>query len=224
MAEAVLVVEDDPSILWGVQVNLDLEGFRVILARDGEEGLRMVAQHQPDVIVMDLMLPAKPGLDVIRELRANDCDIPIVVLSARDQEGDKVLALSVGADDYMVKPFGMAELVARLRAALRRRRRARRGLQPGRILVDQDAHRVVVDGHELQTTAREFTLLAFLCSHPGTVYTREQLIHHVWGAGHFGTPRTVDNFIAQLRDKIESNPSAPEHLTTVRGVGYRFMP
>jgi DNA-binding response OmpR family regulator len=224
MAESVLVVEDDPSILRGLQMNLDLEGFRVVLARDGEEGLRMITQHQPDVVLLDLMLPRKQGVDVIRELRAFDAETPIVVLSARDQEGDQVLALSVGAVDYVVKPFGMAELIARLRAALRRRRRPHRELRLGRITVDQDAHRIMLEGNEVETTAREFSLLAFLLSHPGVAFTREQLIRHVWGSNHFGTPRTVDNFVARLREKIEINPAAPEHIVTVRGIGYRCVP
>jgi DNA-binding response OmpR family regulator len=224
MAESILVVEDDPSLSRGLQMSLDLEGFRVVLARDGEEALRLSAKHMPDVILMDLVLPRKPGHQVIRELRAIDTDTPIIVLSARDQEGDKVLSLSLGADDYVVKPFGMAELVARIRAALRRRRRSRREWRAGPIAVDLDEHRILRDGSEVEATAREFALLAFLISHPGLVFTREQLIRNVWGADHFGTPRTVDNFVARLRDKLERDPAAPQHLVTVRGVGYRFVP
>jgi DNA-binding response OmpR family regulator len=227
VADTILLVEDDPSILRGLQMNLTLEGFGLVAARDGEEALRFARVHRPSLIVLDLMLPRLGGLDVIRTLRAEDPDTPIVVLSAKDQEGDKVLALSLGADDYVTKPFGLAELVARIRAALRRRRRDQgreSRTAAGEVALDLEGRRILVRGKEVESTAREFDLLRFFMSHPGKAFTREQLMQQVWGPSHFGTVRTVDNFIARLRGKIEVDVDAPRHLETVRGVGYRFNP
>jgi len=227
MPETILLVEDDPSILRGLQMNLGLEGFRVITARDGEEGLRFARQHRPDLIVLDMMLPKLSGIQVIQALRAEDPDTPILVLSAKDQESDKVLGLSVGADDYLSKPFGVAELLARIRAALRRQRRsdtAATTKTTGDISVDVETRRILVRGAEVESTAREFDLLRFFLEHDGVVFTREQLMAQVWGPDHFGTVRTVDNFVARLRAKLEVDPEAPQHLETVRGVGYRFNP
>jgi DNA-binding response OmpR family regulator len=228
MAETVLVVEDDPSILRGLQMNLGLEGFKTICAHDGEEGLAMMRSHKPDLILLDLMLPKLGGLDVIRQLRAHDPDTPLIVLSAKDQEGDKVLALSLGADDYVTKPFSVVEVIARIRVALRRRRRSKIGSESGArfgvVELDVAGRRILVEGHEVDSTAREFDLILFLHSHPGTVFSREQLMQQVWGPNHFGTVRTVDNFIARLRAKIEDDPDDPKHIETVRGVGYRFNP
>ncbi len=228
MAETILVVEDDPSILRGLQMNLGLEGFRLIAARDGEEGVKFARTHRPDLIVLDLMLPKRSGMDVIRELRQDDPDTPIVVLSSKDQVADKVLALSLGADDYVTKPFGVAELIARIRAALRRRRRPALGQHGGAtfgaVTIDVDGRRILVGGVEVEATAREFDLLNFFYRHPGVAFTREQLMQQVWGPDHFGTVRTVDNFVARLRAKIEENADEPRHIETVRGIGYRFNP
>jgi DNA-binding response OmpR family regulator len=238
MAETILLVEDDPSILRGLELNLRLEGFRTLTARDGEEGLRIARRERPDLIVLDMMLPKLDGMEVIRALRVDDLDTPIVVLSARGTEADKVLGLSTGADDYVAKPFGVAELVARIRAALRRRRRAGVGLGAGaasgsaagdryafgRVRLDVAGRRIVVDGAEVESTAREFDLLRFFVDNPNVVFSREQLMHKVWGPDHFGTVRTVDNFVARLRAKIEDDPDQPRHIETVRGVGYRFNP
>jgi DNA-binding response OmpR family regulator len=229
MAECVLIVEDDPSILRGLQMNIGLEGFRTICAHDGEEALDLARSHQPDVILLDMMLPRLGGIDVIKKLRADDPDTPIIVLSAKDQEGDKVLALSLGADDYVTKPFSVVEVVARIRAALRRRRRSKgangdTAARFGAVELDLQGRRIVVAGTAVDSTAREFDLLRFLHSHPGTVFSREQLMQQVWGPNHFGTVRTVDNFIARLRAKIEDDPDDPKHIETVRGVGYRFNP
>ena len=230
MAETVLIVEDDPSILRGLQMNLGLEGFRTVCAHDGEEALAMMRSHKPDVMLLDLMLPRLGGLDVIKRLRVDDPDTPVIVLSAKDQEGDKVLALSLGADDYVTKPFSVVEVIARLRVALRRRRRAKQGgggesgTRFGVVELDVAGRRIMVEGSEVDSTAREFDLLLFLHTHPGTVFSREQLMQQVWGPNHFGTVRTVDNFIARLRAKIEDDPDRPKHIETVRGVGYRFNP
>ena len=229
MAETVLIIEDDPSILRGLQMNLSLEGFRTILAHDGEEGLKHARSHKPDLIVLDLMLPKLDGIGVIKQLRASDPDTPVIVLSAKDNEGDKVLALSLGADDYVIKPFSIVEVIARVRAALRRRRRAKTegttvATRFGEVELDVPGRRILVNGEEVESTAREFDLLLFLHAHPGIAFTREQLMQQVWGPNHFGTVRTVDNFVARLRAKIEDDPDEPRHIETVRGIGYRFNP
>ncbi len=225
MAETILLVEDDPSISRGLTMNLALEGFRAVAAADGEEALRLVQTQRPDLIVVDLMLPKIDGLEIIRRLRAQNEDMPIVVLSAKGDEADKVLALSVGADDYVTKPFGLAELIARIRAALRRRRHergAQRDMEFGVVRLDLAGRRITVRGTEVESTAKEFDLLRCFVQSPGVVFTREQLMQRVWGADHFGTVRTVDNFVARLRSKIELDLNAPHHIETVRGIGYRF--
>ncbi len=227
MAETILVVEDDPNIARGLTMNLGLEGFRTVIAADGEEALRMATSQRPELIVLDLMLPKIDGLEVIRRLRALSEDVPIVVLSAKGDEADKVLALSLGADDYVTKPFGLAELIARIRAALRRRRRdgsSQTDLSFGEVRVDLVGRRILVSGGEVDSTAKEFDLLRCFVQSPGVVFTREQLMQRVWGPDHFGTVRTVDNFVARLRSKIEDDPEAPRHIETVRGIGYRFNP
>jgi DNA-binding response OmpR family regulator len=228
-AETILVVEDDAAIRRGLQLNLSLEGYRVLCAEDGEEGRRLALSDAPDLLLIDLMLPLLQGIDLIRELRQADVQVPFLVLSAKDQEADKVLALSIGADDYITKPFGLAELLARVRAALRRGRRSlwqgaapQRAAQGTRIRLDLAGRRLLVNGNEIETTAKEFDLLRLFIQHPGQVLTREQIMERIWGE-HFGL-RTIDNFIARLRSKIELNPDAPVHLETVRGVGYRFKP
>ncbi len=228
MADCVLIVEDDPSILKGLQMNLGLEGFRTVCAHDGEEALKLFRSHKPDLILLDMMLPKIDGIEVIKRVRADDPDTPVIVLSAKDQEGDKVLGLSLGADDYVTKPFSVAEIIARIRAALRRRRRHQaNGPETNRfgiVELDIAGRRIPVSGHEVDSTAREFDLLRFLHAHPGVAFSREQLMQQVWGPDHFGTVRTVDNFIARLRAKIEDDPDDPKHIETVRGVGYRFNP
>jgi DNA-binding response OmpR family regulator len=227
MAETLLLVEDDPSILRGLQMNLQIEGYRLLSAREGEEALRMWRQHKPDLIVLDLMLPKRDGYDVIRTIRAADQDTRVLVLSAKDQEADKVLGLSLGADDYLTKPFGLAELLARIRALLRRARSdaqltARRHF--GDVDVDQTARRVKRAGKQIDMTAREFDLLLHFLDHPDQVLTREQLMRSVWGVDHFGTARTIDNFVGRLRAKLEADPDAPRFFETIRGIGYRFKP
>jgi DNA-binding response OmpR family regulator len=222
MPETVLVVEDDPSILRGLQMNLGLEGFKTICAHDGEEGLAMMRSHKPDLVLLDLMLPKLGGLDVIRQLRADDPDTPIIVLSAKDQEGDKVLALSLGADDYVTKPFSPRELVARVRAILRRvdgpasPRPEVRSI--GAVEVDAGRREARVGGRVVVLAAREFDLLQFLAANLGLALTRQQLLDGVWGPGWYGDERTVDVHVRQLRRKL--GDALP--LTTVWGVGYRL--
>ena len=230
MSETILVVEDDPSILRGLQLNLAGEGYRVRAAADGEEGLRLARAEEPDLLVVDLMLPRLGGLELIREIRAEDGEVPILVLSAKGHESDKVAALGLGADDYVVKPFGLKELLARIARALSRRR-VRGGESPGRGVrrfgsaeVDLRARRLTVAGREVALTAREFDLLAYFVTHPGRVHRREHLLAAVWGAREFETTRTVDNFVARLRAHLGEDADKPRHLETVRGAGYRFTP
>jgi DNA-binding response OmpR family regulator len=228
--EKILVVEDDPSILRGLQLNLGMEGYAVRSAMDGEAGLALAHSEHPDLVLVDVMMPKMTGLELIRSLRATDVDTPILVISAKGQETDKVAGLELGADDYIVKPFSLPELLARIAAALRRRRArgetgaARTVKKFGAAEVDLAARRLVVKGAEVQLTAREFDLLAFFVQHPGRVYSREQLMQAVWGAHYAGTARTVDNFVARLRAHIGDDAEDPRHLETVRGYGYRFTP
>jgi DNA-binding response OmpR family regulator len=228
--ERILIVEDDPSILRGLDLNLGMEGYKVRTAADGEEGLRIARTERPDLLIVDVMLPRLGGLELIREIRREDADMPILVLSAKGQEADKVAGLALGADDYVVKPFGLKELLARIGAALRRPRSrgatgpARQVRRFGRAEIDLGERRLVVDGREATLTSREFDLLAFFVTHANRVHSREQLTRAVWGSLYVGTERTVDNFVARLRSHIGDDADRPRHLETVRGVGYRFNP
>ena len=231
MAERILIIEDDPSILRGLQLNLSMEGYTVRSSMDGEQGLAMARSEQPDLVIVDVMLPSLGGLEIVREIRKDDPDLPLLILSAKGQEGDKVAGLQLGADDYLVKPFGLKELLARVDALLRRRRARGEGGQPetkktlrkvGELEVDLEARRAAAKGKVLELTSREFDLLAFFVSHPERVFSRDQLLEAVWGSRYFGTARTVDNFVARLRVHIGDDADHPRHLETVRGVGYRF--
>src|SRR5512138_2095852 len=228
MAERILVIEDDPSILRGLQLNLGMEGYTVRSAMDGETGLALARTERPDLVVVDVMLPRLGGLDVVRAIREEDPELPVLILSAKGQESDKVAGLQLGADDYMVKPFGLKELLARIDALLRRRRgkgdaaAVKAVRRAGDVEVDLDARRATVAGRPLELTSREFDLLAFFVTHPDRVYSREQLMESVWGSRYFGTARTVDNFVARLRAHIRDDAENPRWLETVRGVGYRF--
>jgi len=225
MTEKILIIEDDPSILRGLEMNLSLEGYCLLTARDGSEGLRLAREGHPDLILLDIMLPKRDGFEVIREIREDNEEVPILVLSARSEEADKLLGLSLGADDYVTKPFSLPELLARIRTALRRQRRS--AVIPdvsrfGAVNVDFSAHRLTVNEQPVETTAREFELLRFFVTHDDVVVTRSQILHGVWGLDQTVTERTVDNFVARLRQKLEPNPTTPHHFETLRGVGYRF--
>ena len=225
----VLVVEDDPSIAIGLRINLESEGYVVNLAEDGEAGLEMARRLDPDLIVLDLMLPKRNGLEVLHDLRAEGRSMPIIILSAKAGEMDKVAGLELGAEDYVAKPFSLAELLARVRAALRRGHAAqppepqrRPGIVFGDVEVDVAARNVKRAGESVEMTAREFDVLVCLVNERGRVLSRDDIFRRVWGPKHHGTPRTVDNFIQQLRAKLEVDPQEPAYIQTVRGVGYRF--
>ncbi len=228
--EKILVIEDDPSILRGLQLNLGMEGYLVRSAADGETGLSLAKTERPDLVVVDVMLPRLGGLEVVREIRKDDPDLPVLILSAKGQESDKVAGLQLGADDYIVKPFGLKELLARIDALLRRRRgRGETGpnraiRRVGDVEIDLDTRKAKASGRLLELTSREFDLLAFFVTHPDRVHSREQLMEAVWGSRYFGTARTVDNFVARLRAHIGDDAESPRHLETVRGIGYRFNP
>ena len=228
-ARLLLIVEDDEAIAQGLALTLGLEGFRTEVCDDGAEALATIERLAPTVVLLDLSLPNKTGLDVLAELREGGDDTPVVVLSARQNESDKVAALRLGADDYVTKPFGVAELSARIEAVLRRvvpgsTAPAAERLRFGTVEIDDDRREVFRDGEPVPMTRLEFNLLRFFVAHPEKVFDRHRLMNEVWGIDHDGSPRTVDNFVGQLRQKLEVDPNRPRHLVTVRGSGYRFDP
>jgi DNA-binding response OmpR family regulator len=223
--ETVLVVEDDAILRMGLEKTLRSEGFRVLLAKTGPDGLRLALDERPDLVLLDVMLPEMNGFEICEELRRRDAEVPIVMLTAKGEAADKVRGLRIGADDYVTKPFGVSELLARIDAALRRpraRRAAQDVVRVGAAEVCFGAHRVTRDGAALEVTAHEMKLLEFLLRHEGALLSRQQILDGVWGADYYGTERTVDNFVNRLRAKIEDDPRAPRLLVTVRGGGYRF--
>jgi two-component system alkaline phosphatase synthesis response regulator PhoP len=220
--QTILVVEDDLSILTAVSMSLKFEGFAVLQAQDGRTGLQKAIDHSPDLIVLDVMLPQMNGFEVIEELRTRGSTVPVVVLSAKGLETDKIMGLNVGADDYVVKPFGLQELLARIRAVLRRRYRDEEPVTFGDTVVDLRAKAVTRAGQPVELTAQEFKLLAHFVTHPGRTFTRDELLSGAWGYGYEGTARTVDNFVSQLRNKFEPDPDSARYFKTVRGLGYRF--
>jgi DNA-binding response OmpR family regulator len=221
----ILVVEDDLAILTGLSMNLRFEGYEVLQAQDGRQGLARALDEAPDLVVLDLMLPELNGYEVLKELRQRGRDTPVVVLSAKGAEPDKILGLNLGADDYVVKPFGLQELLARIKAVLRRRFPTTGQPAPlsfADVVLDPAAKTVTRAGQPVELTAQEFKLLAHFLAHPGRTFSREELLSAAWGYDYVGSARTVDNFMRQLRLKLESNPEEPRHFITVRGLGYRF--
>jgi two-component system response regulator RegX3 len=223
----VLIVEDEESFVEALVVGLKREGFRVKAARDGEEALALFDSVQPDLVLLDIMLPRMSGLDVCREIR-NRSRIPIIIVSAKTSEIDTVVGLEVGADDYVTKPYRLRELVARMRAALRRvpppseEAEGADALQVGEVRLDAGKHEVHVRGHRVDLPLKEFDVLEILLLNAGRVVTRDTLIDRVWGANYVGDTKTLDVHIKRLRAKIEHDPSAPQHIVTIRGLGYKF--
>ena len=229
----VLVVEDDPSIAIGLRINLESEGYEVHVAEDGERGLELARTIEPDLIILDLMMPKRNGLEVLHDLRSEGRTMQIIILSAKTAEMDKVAGLELGAEDYVAKPFSLAELLARVRVALRRGAAVPPPPPPppvverprilfGDVEVDPAARTIKRAGELVEVTATEFDVLLCLVSDRGRAMSREDIFRRVWGPNHHGTPRTVDNFIQQLRAKLEVDPQDPAFSQTVRGVGYRF--
>jgi DNA-binding response OmpR family regulator len=223
----VLVVEDDPGILRTVADNLRFEQYDVATATDGETAYALYEKEQPDLIVLDLMLPRMSGLELCRKLRAQDVQIPVLMLTARSQEADRIRGLDLGGDDYVTKPFSMPELMARVRALLRRTMTAPGApdaLKFGQAQVDFERYAAHRRGRPVEMTRKEFALLRFLASRKNTVVTRDEILNKVWGLESYPVTRTVDNHIASLRSKLEINPAHPAHIQTVHGVGYKFVP
>jgi two-component system OmpR family response regulator len=224
----ILIVEDDSNLLATLKYNLEKENFIVVTAIDGAQALDIARSENPDLIILDLMLPKLSGYEVCRILR-KDTTVPILMLTAKTEEVDKIVGLEIGADDYMTKPFSMRELLARIRAMLRRAEMTqplpadeKQSIVIGDLEVDISRHHVSLGGSEVELTPKEFDLLAFLARNKGFVFNREQLLEKVWGYDYVGDTRTVDVHVRWLRQKIESNPSNPRCLVTVRGAGYKL--
>jgi DNA-binding response OmpR family regulator len=225
--ERILIVEDEVSLAQAVAYALKREGFQVRIATDGQEGLRMALTEKPDLVILDLMLPKLDGWEVCRTLRAKSA-VPILILTARGEEHDKVIGLELGADDYVVKPFSMRELIARVRALLRRAKMTAMPkepeiLQSGNLTLYIAEHRAELNGKELPLAPKEFALLKVLMLNKGRAMSRNQLLELVWGVKEFIDPHTVDVHVHWLREKIEPDPKNPRRIVTVRGVGYRFV-
>jgi DNA-binding response OmpR family regulator len=225
---SVLVVDDEPTIAEVVARYLERSGYRTQIATDGLQAVASAARHRPDLVVLDLMLPGLDGFEVMRRLRDQDRDrIAVILLTAKGEESDRVIGLRLGADDYVVKPFSPAELVARVDAVLRRIDTSpehEAPLELGNMTIDPGARRLFVDGVEVPLTQREFELLLFLARHPGQAFSRNQLMDAVWQYAFYSDTSTVTVHIRRLRSKIEADPSRPAHIQTVWGVGYRFQP
>ena len=236
----ILVVDDETAFLESLQFTLEQEGYRVLTAMDGAAGLQLARAESPDLVLLDVMLPGMDGFTICRELR-RESDVPVIMLTARDDETDKVVGLELGADDYVTKPFGLRELKARVRAVLRRREAAgeaaeasatttaptthpprTEGILSGNLHVLPQERRVLLGGSEVSLRPREFDLLTYLVRNRGIALSREQLLDNVWGMDYYGDPRTVDVHMRQLREKVETDPGNPSRFVTVRGYGYRF--
>ncbi len=226
MKEKILIIEDEEDLVKGLNLNLRGEGYEVEWACDGRDGLLKAQELAPDLIILDIMLPKINGLEVCRELRRKSVGIPIIMLTAKGEEIDKVVGLEVGADDYLTIPFSIRELLARIKALLRRANREEKSLPMvyrfGDVEIDFAHFKVRRKGQEFELTSLEVDILKYLISHQGKVVTREALLDKVWGYDKFPTTRTIDNHILKLRKKIEDDPSRPRHIFSVYGEGYRF--
>jgi len=227
VVKKVLIVEDDNDLVRLLKYNLEKEGFKVSYATDGAVALAEARRDPPDLVILDLMLPGLDGLEVCRQLRRIDrfTRTPLLILSARNEEADRVVGLEVGADDYVTKPFSTREVIARVRALLRRNEPVplqRSKVQRGDLVIDPTAHSVSVEGRPVELSALEFRLLHYMALNPGRVFSREQLLDSVWGNDRIVTPRSVDVYIRRIREKIEPRPEQPAYVQTVHGVGYRF--
>ena len=226
MAKTVLIVDDEKNIVDILSFNLKKEGFEINAAYDGESALVQYSQKRPDLILLDVMLPMLDGFEVCRRIRENDKKTPIIMLTAREEETDKVFGLDLGADDYITKPFSVRELQARVKANIRRTEtfedeRSEEGTLEG-LVIDKERFDVLVSGRNAELTLREYELISFLAACPGKVFSREELLHDVWQYEYFGDLRAVDVAVRRLREKIEDDPAQPRYIITKRGVGYYF--
>ncbi len=221
----ILIVEDEPGMVAGLRDNFEFEGYDVVAAYDGVEGLDRALHESPDLVVLDVMMPKMSGLDVCKQLKAKRPAMPIIMLTARGQEVDKVVGLELGADDYVTKPFSIRELLARIKAVLRRVPGGSSAERVGfsDVTVDLKGCRVLRKGKSLEISAKEFDLLKYFLAHSGETLTRERLLNDVWGYDRYPTTRTVDAHIVRLRQKLEPNPEQPQFFLTVHGAGYKFV-
>ena len=227
--QVVLVIEDEENLLKAIKYNLEKDGYKVQSAMDGEQGLELARQMEPSMIILDIILPKMDGIEVCRILR-RESNVPILMLTAKSEEIDRVVGLELGADDYVTKPFSMRELMARTKAILRRYSLSANGkatesskvLKAGKLEVNLTKHVVTLGGELLELKPREFDLLALLVENAGRALTRDQILERIWGQDYFGDTRTVDVHIRWLREKIEGDPGSPKRIITIRGVGYRF--
>ena len=233
MGKTILIVEDEQNIVDILSFNLSREGYDTLEAYDGPTGLQLALENNPDLILLDLMLPGMDGFEVCRKVREAGSSIPIIMLTAREEETDKVLGLELGADDYITKPFSMRELLARVKANIRRMSMAPAApaaeepkgdlVRLGRVTIDREKATIFKDGRPLDLTQREYDLICFLASQPGKVFSREALMEHVWNyEGYVGDVRAVDVAVRRLREKIEDDPASPKFIVTKRGMGYLF--
>jgi two-component system alkaline phosphatase synthesis response regulator PhoP len=222
----ILIVEDEPNMVAGLRDNFEYEGYTVITALDGVEGLRRALDESPDLVVLDVMMPRMSGLEVCKQLRAKRGSIPIIMLTARGQEVDKVVGLELGADDYVTKPFSIRELLARVKAVLRRTAALPKDMDRhsfADVEVDLKRCRVLKSGKVIEVSSREFELLKYFICHSGEILSRDRLLEEVWGYENYPTTRTVDTHLVRLRQKLEPDPEQPQYFLTVHGTGYRFV-
>ena len=225
--KTVLVVEDDVSILRGLLDNLKIEGYNVLSAIDGHQGLKLALKELPDMIILDIMLPGLNGYDICRKVKNKNPEIPIIMLTARGKEIDKIAGLDLGADDYVTKPFSLPELMARIRAVFRRYNKNQADPDKysfGNVVLDFKKYQAFVGKKEVKLCSREFAIIKYLIDHAEEVVNRYDLLEEVWGYESVPTTRTVDNYILDLRKKLEDKPSHPKHIISVRGAGYKFVP
>jgi DNA-binding response OmpR family regulator len=224
-SEKILIIEDDPAMLRGLKDNFTFKGYRVLTASDGESGIKAAFDAKPDLILLDIMLPKINGYEVCRLIRAEGFDMPVIMLTAKGQESDIILGLNLGADDYVTKPFNIQELLARVNAFLRRRRKTeQREFQFGDFTLSMNSRQLFCEGKEITLTPKEFGMITLFVRRAGCALTRDEILRQVWGRDILVTARSVDRCVNTLRNKIERNPDAPVFIKTIRDVGYRFEP
>ena len=224
--KTILIVEDDSSIQKGLKENLELEHFKILTESDGEDGYKSAIKNKPDLIILDVMLPSKNGFDICRDIRKENINTPIIMLTGKSAESDKVLGLELGADDYITKPFSIRELIARINAILRRVNNIENEFDNysfSDVVIDFKKMEVKTGKKDIEMSLKEFEIMKFFIKHEGKVVTRNQLLDEVWGYEVFPTTRTVDNYILMIRKKLESNPSIPKHILTIHSAGYKFV-